>query len=274
MENISKEEHFDVIRGVKIALKTLIDCFVVIMFIILSLFVLFPKISLKLNEAIGAKKIQEYNYQLIYSRSNSITDLYNLIIYEESIENQDKELYYIDKMLARNDYENFCKSMDKASLSVVTDTTMIPYSANVNGYLQSRKVICMFNQNKAGIDTYVYSQTKQGKLSEYTFSSYVDLIYLDKTLSESQKREKISDLLNLSELKETSLISLEQLLDERIAGLKNLISLTQGNERIVYKYTLMRIYCSRYYAYSILGDEESSVTYLNLWTEIKTNLYV
>lgn len=264
MENISKEEHFDVIRGVKIALKTLIDCFVVIMFIILSLFVLFPKISLKLNEAIGAKKIQEYNYQLIYSRSNSITDLYNLIIYEESIENQNKELYYIDKMLARDDYENFCKSMDKASLGVVTDTTMIPYSANVNGYLQSRKVICMFNRNKAGIDTYVYSQTKQGKLSEYTFSSYVDLIYLDKTLSESQKREKISYLLNL----------LEQLLDERITGLKNLISLTQGNERIVYKYTLMRIYCSRYYAYSILGYEESSVTYLNLWTEIKTNLYV
>ena len=81
MEERTNEESVDVKKGLKIALKTLVSCFVVIMFMICSIFVLFPKMSLKINDVLGLKKAKELNYQMIYNRSSKITDLYNVIIY-------------------------------------------------------------------------------------------------------------------------------------------------------------------------------------------------
>ena len=99
MEHISKEEKNELILGFKIALRTLAYCFIVSMIVLCSIFVLFPKTSLKINEEFGFVKVQEYNYQLIYNRSGKITDLYNLVLFEEKQKNTAKELIYIDKML-------------------------------------------------------------------------------------------------------------------------------------------------------------------------------
>ena len=67
MDSLQKEE-LSVERGLKISLKTLIDCFIVIMLLMCSIFVLSPKLSLKIHETIGNKKIQELNYKMIYSK--------------------------------------------------------------------------------------------------------------------------------------------------------------------------------------------------------------
>ena len=138
---------------------------------------------------------------MIYNRSDKITDLYNLILCEGELGNFSKELDCIDEIIARDDYNEFCNTMDKASLNSVKDKQMLPYSVNVNGYLMSRKVICLYNLNKEGIETYVYRQTSVGKISEYSFSTYVDLIYNDNSLTDAQKREKLAFLMNINEVK-------------------------------------------------------------------------
>ena len=54
---------------------------------------------------------------------------------------------------------------------------------------------------KEGLETYVYRQTSVGKISEYSFSTYVDLIYNDNSLTDAQKREKWAFLMNINEVK-------------------------------------------------------------------------
>ena len=142
------------------------------------------------------------------------------------------------------DFEEFCKTMDKASLDAVIDKTMIPYSVNVNGYLMSRKVICLYNLKESGIDTYVYRQTGSGKLTEYSFSTYVDLIYNDKSFSDAQKREKLTLLM---EMFDVSGIKLSDLVENRISHINEGLKLENDIEKeISLQYTLTRIYKSKY----------------------------
>ena len=90
MENVSKEENISIKIGLKIGFKTLMWCFIGIMFIFSSIFVLFPKMSLKINNVLGLKKLKELNYQMIYNRTNNVADLYNLIIFEGELEDYSK----------------------------------------------------------------------------------------------------------------------------------------------------------------------------------------
>lgn len=271
MESISKEESFSAIKGLKTGLKTFVFCFVGIMFILASIFVLFPKMSLKINNALGFNKLKEKNYQMIYSRTDDIADLYNLILHEGEIKNFSKELEYIDEMIQREDFDSFCRAMDKASLEAVSDKNMIPYSVNVNGYLLSRKVICLYNLKLNGADTYVYRQTSTAKFTEYSFSTYVDLICDDKELTIEQKRERLSLFMDMFDV---SGKTLSELIDIRIDNINNNLKLEQDKEKeISLLYTLTRIYRSRYYAYDILGDETKKNTNASEYenTKIKLN---
>lgn len=254
MEKNTKEESVSLKMGLKIALKTLVACFVGIMFVYCSIFVLFPKFSLKINDSLNLRKTKELNYQMIYKRSSKITDLYNVIVYEGEMGNHKKELEYIDEMISRKDYSEFCSEVDKAGFEQAGDKSLIPYSVNLNGYLMSRKVICLYNLESNGIDTYVYRQTKTGKLSEYSFSAYVDLIYNDKDFTDSQKREKLSLLFNMFD---ASGVKLQELLEERVDDIKDALDIdTSVEKRIALQYTLTRIYRSRYYVYDILGNDD------------------
>ena len=270
MEEKTKEESVDMKKGLKIALKTLVNCFVVIMFMICSIFVLFPKMSLKINGALGLKKVKELNYQMIYNRSSKITDLYNVILFECEIGNYEKELDYIDKMISRDDYSEFCEEMDKLSLESTSDKSLVPYSVNVNGYLMGRKVVCLYKLEQNGIETYVYRQTNLGKLSEYSFSAYVDLLYNDDNLTDSQKREKLGLLINMLD---ASGKTLDELIDVRIENINNALKLEQVKEKqISLQYTLTRIYRSRYYVYDVLGDETKKKANSELFIETKNKL--
>ena len=269
MINDSKEKNYDIKRASKIALKTLLDSFVVIMFIICSLFVVFPKTSLKLHKLIGNKNIQEYNYKIIYSRSKDIKDLYNLIIFEGNAGNFNDELYYINELLSKNDYQAFCEQMDKASVEELKRQHLTTSSANVNGYLLSRKVICMYNLKESGLETYVYRQTLEGKLSEYSFATYVDLVYADENLTKNEKAEKLSCLIDTMDGINGKL---SILLQARVDGLKTAIILADDDKKDILRYTLMRIYASRFYVYDVIGDEDLKTENLELYREIKAEI--
>lgn len=265
----SKEKKYDIKRTAKIALKTLLDSFVVIMLIMCCLFVIFPKTSLEIHEMLGNNKMQEHNYRVIYARSNDIKDLYNLIIFEGYVENCKDELYYIDEMLTRNDYSEFCEQMDKASALEIEKKQLTSYSANVNGYLLSRKVICMYKLGENGLESYIYRQTAGGKLSEYSFSTYVDLVQADESLTDSQKSEKLSCLMDTMDGINGKLSSL---LQKRVDSLKTAITQTDNNKKDVLKYTLMRIYAARFYVYDVIGDDELRNENLKLYKEIKAEI--
>lgn len=264
MEKLAKE-NFDIKRGLKIAAKTLVDCFIGIMFAFSIVFVIFPKLSLKINNLLGATKIQEYNYQMIYAKSDNITDLYNLIIFEGEQENTEKELKYIDEMIARDDYNEFCEAMDKANLKKTDNKSLLRYSTNVSGYIYSRKINCMYSLGTQNIESYIFKLAGYEKVTGYGFSSYVELVYNDKNLTKSQKLEKFT---YLNELMNEKGKTMKNLLDEKISSLKNFkIRAESDNEKLVYNYTLSRIYSANYYFYDILSNDGKNEEYKNLKEE-------
>lgn len=269
MDNAVHSEELNIKNGVKIGLKTLLDCFIVVMLLMCSIFVLLPKMSLKIHEITGNKKMQELNYKMIYANSNNIADLYNLIIFEGELENYKEELYYIDKMISRADYDGFCAELDKVSVEKIDSEGLTAYSANVNGYLLSRKVICMYNLGEGGLEAYVYRQVQSGKLSEYTFSSYVDSVYFDKTLTQEEKSEKLSCIMDTMDGINGKL---SELLQTRVNGLKTAITIVDDNKKDILRYTLMRIYASRYYVYDVIGNEDLKNENLEAYQEIKAEL--
>lgn len=266
----------DIKNIAKIALKTFLDCFIGLMLILCSIFVLFPKFSLKINQTLGLAKVQEYNYQLIYKRSDNIADLYNVIICEENLGKTKKELNYLNEILARNDYQDFCKAMDNATISKLNDKKLIASTANVNGYLTARKVYCLYSLNSKNVESFVYQQTKNGKYKEYTFAVFVDLIVGDTNLTQSQKKELLSEFIVLSELdiENSKLISMEDLVETKIAGLVSLVDNknTTENDKLVYKYELMRYYGANASLYEILGDEDKQESNLNLYNNLKSQI--
>lgn len=259
---------------VKIALKTLLDCFIGLMLILSSIFVLFPKFSLKINETLGLKKIQEYNYKMIYAKSDNIADLYNLIIFEEQQENIEEELVYLNEILARSDFYDFCKSIDSATIKRLNNKKLIVSSANVNGYLSGRKVYCLYSLDSKNVQSFVYSQTKNGKLKEYSFAVYIDLIINDENLAKFEKKDILEEFIVMKTLDENmNLVSMEDLIEQRIGELGSLIEVTTDeNEVLILKYVLMRFYGANTSLYEILGETSKQEENLNLYNNLKTEL--
>lgn len=260
----------DIKKGVKIALKTLGDCFIVIMLAICSIFVLFPSFSLIIHQSLGMKKMQELDYQMIYAKSDNIADLYNIILFEEQSGNTKKELAYIDKIIERDDYHEFCASMDKSIKEKLTDNSKIAYTANTNGYLLSRKLTIMYNSGVEKIDSYVYRQTKSGKITEYTFYTYINLISKDEYLTDAEKKEKLTLLVGVYD--ESG--SIEMLLNQRVNTIKDLkMRETDKKQKMVYNGLLLRIYDAKTTLYEILGDEDKAAENLTLYGQIRDEIY-
>ena len=132
-----------------------------------------------------------------------------------------------------------------------------------------KKVICMYKLGENGLESYIYRQTAEGKLSEYSFSTYVDLVQADESLTDSQKSEKLSCLMDTMDGINGKLSSL---LQKRVDSLKTAITQSDNNKKDVLKYTLMRIYAARFYVYDVIGDDELRNENLKLYKEIKAEI--
>lgn len=260
---------------VKIVLKTLLDCFIALMLVICFIFALFPKLSLKINETLGLKSAMEFNYQTIYDRSGKIDDLYNLIIFEQELKHVNKELVCLNEILAHDDYKNFCKAMDEASVKRLNNKRLTPYSANINGFLVGRKVQCLYSLASKNVQSFVYEQTKNGKFKEYSFAVYVDLVCSDENLNQNEKKIILEEFIELQELdtEKMDLVSLEELVENKIDGLKSLVQITSSQtDQIIYKYELMRFYGANASLYEILGDSDKQTDNFKYYEKLKAEI--
>ena len=272
MENYAEDKE-QVKMGFKIGLRTLAICFIVLMLVYCSIFVLFPQTSLKINQELGLQKVQELNLEKIYKKSGKSGDLYNLIISTQKNGHIKKELKYINEMLEREDYEEFCDRVDEASLKSIKDKNLVPYSSNVNGYFLSRRVICIYSLKLDCLETYIYDGLSNGKITEYSFSTYVDLIYSDEELTKEEKIEKYNDLMQTSKVSGETLVTLSSLLDERISNINAMLSSVENNDKkIILTYCLMRIYQSKFYIYEIEGIETNKARNYELYIQAKKSL--
>ena len=255
-----------------IALKTFGYTFIVIMLFICSTFYLTPRLSLKISQVIGCKKAQESCYEKIYDKTNSISDLYNLVLIEQQLGDYKKELGYINAMLAKKEYSDFCKTLDSASLKTITSKELIPYSCDANAYIIGQKVTCMYKMGE-DLDIFVLAQTSAGELTDLSLATYIDVIHNDDLLTNAQKIEMINSFKMQGLIKNSVYENSETIIEKRINQIKSELGEDNGLDReILLQYSLVRYYRANYLIYNYLDDEDQAETYKDLYNEENSKL--
>lgn len=260
-------------QAIKNASKTTFKILLALVFafcyLITILFFVSPKAGAKIFHFFGYNKAEEFCYYRIYEKSNSAADLYNLILFEQNVGENERELYYINVLLNREDYSDFCAKLDMASIDACKDIKLIPYVGNVNSYLINQKISSMYKLNISCLNE-LKNQLEKGNVLETSYATYVDLIRQNSSMSESQKQATYSEILT------------EQfvtLLDSRTSKLTATLEEYETTDcvlasKILHQYSLMRLYEAEYIAYKAVGNEDKANEFKDLWAEINAKAKV
>ena len=266
MTETNENVKLDTKRVAKIALKTISNLFIGIMFALMVIFFAAPSFSLKISKTFGSLKGQEVCYERLYVQSGKISDLYNLILINEKQGDIENEFAYINQITKKSNYKEFCEAVDKASLLKITSKELIPYTCDTNAYIRSQKVECMY---KLGEDQTieVVVQTAAGELTDVSIAVYVDLINEDENLTEKQKTEKIVELMGKNIIVGGASAGTQTILNDRIEDIKTELDkqdLTLAR-RILLEYSLVRIYRAEYLINVYLDDSVAIENYKDLY---------
>lgn len=184
------------LNSLKTFSKILLCCVFVGFYMVTILFFLAPNFDVKIFKFIGAKKAQEACYVRIYESSDNITDLYNLVLFEKQIDQELKELNYINELLNREDYNEFVIKLDKSIVKEIKDKEMFASLTGTNAYLLNRKVKCMRALEITGAVSLVHKSLAGDDLQETTYAAYVNSVY-ESDMSKAEKVENLNELFNV-----------------------------------------------------------------------------
>ena len=266
MTETNENVKLDTKRVAKIALKTISNLFIGIMFALMVIFFAAPSFSLKISKTFGSLKGQEVCYERLYIQSGKISDLYNLILINEKQGDIENEFAYINQITKKSNYKEFCEAMDKASILKITSKELIPYTCDVNAYIRSQKVECMYELGEDQTIEVVV-QTVSGELTDISIAVYVDLINEDETLTEKQKTEKFVELMGKNIIVGGASAGTQTILNDRIEDIKTELDKTDLTlaRRILLEYSLVRIYRAEYLINVYLDDSAAIESYKDLY---------
>ncbi|MBQ8452032.1 MAG: hypothetical protein IJ538_04600 [Clostridia bacterium] len=261
--SLNSNEDVSVKRAVLSGLKGFCKiCFVVIavwFFAVASLTVLFPRASAKLYNFFGLKKAEENSLNRIYEKSQNLSDLYNLVIFESSSSNFEQELKYLNILISAENFDDFANKLDSSSITSTTNKSLIPYIANVKSYLANQKLNCLIklNESKENALTFVYSSLAGEYLNEYTFTTFVEWLKSSNLTS----AEKGSEITKFLEMFDSSGKTTDELLKERLSNLKIKVdSETNLNLKIIESHAHMTLCRGRLDAYIMANKNESEIS--------------
>lgn len=174
-------------------------------YVVATMFFIAPKFAVKFFSFFGFEKAEETCYVRIYEKSNSNSDLYNLILFENKLQNDEKELYYLNILMNDENYQNFYEKLDDSALREIEDKSMIAYTCNTNSYLINQKIKCMYNlgfdrATSLTVSNYIKSVLENENLFDSAFLTYVELVKYDSNLSLDEKQQRIDKILGVVNL--------------------------------------------------------------------------
>lgn len=189
----------------------------------------------------------------------SNADLYNLIVFEAEMQDYSKERYYINMLTSSSEYEDFCSRVDTAAIKSEDNLSLIPYVANLDGYLKNQMVKCLYNLNLNAAG-YVHSSLLDDSIN-YAFATYVDLINSNKLLSKEKKTEMYQELLSTFSESETREVS--ELYQSKMAKLAILKAQAQedkdANKLAIVLHAAVNMYRARYVVENTINESGASV---------------
>lgn len=249
----TKDKKYNVWKGATVSFLKIIGIVVcAFFFVITTLFSLFPSLGTEYYNILGLKKAEELCYERQYQKTDNIADLYNLVVFEQD-KNNIKQLQYINELMNKKGYADFCRKLNNSALSKTSEKSLIAYAGDVHAYLVNQKVKCLYELNISA-ETFIYSCLKTDNITEQSFASFVELVRKDDVLSKERKIQKYEDLLNTFEADGQIL---EVLLNNRLLDINNKLgemNLSE-NEKIILQYSLMNDYRACYIVYHTIGNE-------------------
>lgn len=265
--------------SLKIFAKVMFCVMVGFFFFVTSMFYLAPKINAKMFNFFGLTKAEESCYIQAYKNSEKTSDLYNLVLFEQEHSNTEKELYYINVLLSKNDYSDFCLKLNSSAIAK-TEKNMYVYVGDVNAYLVNRKLKCMYQLNSKVthenrsklVVSFVRSCLAGENLTELSFSTYVSLVLQDETLTSQQKVSEFETFENLISTEET--VSTRKLLTDREGALINkYINEKSESSKILFANALVKFYKAEYNYFKTLGETENNLQMIEDKYQIMLDAY-
>ncbi|MBR2390941.1 MAG: hypothetical protein IKB06_00420 [Clostridia bacterium] len=202
------------LNSLKTFSKILICVIFVFFYIISAMFFLKPNFDAKIFNFFGLKKAEESCYVMQYEKTDAAEDLYNLVLFEHDRADCLKELNYINELMVRDDYKEFCDNLDKSIIAGIDEKAMFYSLTTTNDFLIVSKIRCMNELEMSGIPAFVHSKLSSGDLSETSFVAYVDII-ANSNLTDAEKKSKIETLLSVYSV-DTKTVG--ELVDERLTN--------------------------------------------------------
>lgn len=242
--------------------KILLMILLAFMFFLSAMFFVCPRINVSIFGALKMDKAQEASLVQTYEKSGKSVDLYNLIVFEQSKNEYYKELYYINELQSREDFSAFCEKLDDSSLGEIgSQKGLIPVLCNTRSYLNNQKIKCLWNL-EIEAKTFVFNTLCGDYEYEYSFSTYVYNLS-EKYNAEGTKEElksKYQELLDTTGLNDGESSTIEQLLNQRIEGLKVSAVYESEENKIKRLYTLSNLASAKNEIYEKLYGKDDSRT--------------
>ena len=193
------------------AIRVIVYAFSLICLVFAIIVCAFPSAGAKLTNTLGMTNVEKYCYNKIYENSGKATDLYNLVLFEQSVGDVAGEFAHIESLTKRSDYQEFCQKLDEASLKNCKDKKLIVYIYSVDIFLSNQKIKCIYELDIDGAEREIKQALSNENLLNNSISTYVSLV-VDGNLSDAQKIAKLNLLANSE--------GLMNLLEERTSNLQ------------------------------------------------------
>ncbi len=226
------------------AIKTLIAFVIIAFFACLAVYIINPKFAAEVTGNIGWHSAEVNCYELVYARSKSNSDLYNLIVKMDNTKKYVKQNEYIDKLTSNEKYLEFCDNMNASVVEAFNNGRLaknkISLIYGINEYITSKKVINLIKMGKYEDAFNVATASINTDQSyEVTLYYYVDYLLSDEVSSDVCKNymQKLLDSSEILENLETRYDAMDTGTDQNVA------------RQIVSAYSKLKIRYTQYVIY-------------------------
>lgn len=216
------------------------------------IFAVKPLAASKIFNFFGNVRAEETCYKYDYEKSESAPSLYNLILFEQAQQKYEEELYYLNLLFARDDYDEFCAKLDASALKQLEDKSLIVFAASTHTFIVNQMVSSM---QKSGVSdltiiNYIKGRLTDGNREDYALMTYLNLIIQSQPISSEDKISKVQSLYADEDLKIK--------LDSKISQIETKLSGEEsGEKKIILAYNLMKNLEAKYRLFSLNEDEQT-----------------
>ena len=239
----------------------------------LCFFVINPYVSAKVCSAMGFKNLEASCYELIYLRTKSNEDCYNLVVKLGGVKKYAKQSKYIEILKNNTNYNDFCIAANQSVVDAYNNNTISAKTLSklygMNEYLASTYVdnYILLNNYDEAYNVVLSTKYNSGETFadgnfELAVYYYIDYLYSD-AVSAIDCKNYCQKLAGIGE-GDGNMIA--YLTDKEGSNQSILDSAADGSyQKILALYAKVKITYSKYVLYKVTDQDEAAHEYYTKW---------